>query len=414
MYRFLMSKGVLKSSLSRTDLVNSINTLNSLTRDAVESQSVWSKIGDIPTEVYGGVDDVYKIAAYISLLEEGIAPNAAVNKVMEGFQNYKRVGKMYDFTSKIPLVGKPFGKFAGDLLRISKNAAMTRPLQAATFVATLHFIAFMASKMSGEDDRERRIRASRPGFPKIPMPDFMGGDIELGYKVGDNEFNVARLITPLFIYSGVDNGDAYDAWQKFSPLPFQLDTWTMHPSGTGSVNIAKNFGSDPILSPVLQLFLNADFRGVPIIDPDETKYKKSTLPGINVAKLQGDERLFNAVGFLLRSYGGAYYALFDDLRSASQGEEDYYGREKTPGQVGLRFLGVKIEKFPDTKYGKIMQSKYKSYEYRLEDNTKVMNNIRQLYGMKKIDLDTYKKRMIPVIEERAEIVKNMEIDFGAK
>ncbi len=414
MYRYLLSKGVLKSSLSRTDLANAITTLDKLTTEATESQSFWSKMAEIPGDVYAGVDDVYKIAAYISLLEEGMAPTMAVDRVMEGFQNYKRVGKTYDFTSKIPLIGKPFGKFAGDMLRIAKNAAMTRPLQAATFIATLHAIAYMASKMSGEDDMDRRIRASRPGFAKIPMPDFLGGDVELGYKVGDNEFNVARLITPLFIYSGVDDGDAYDAWQKFSPLPLQIDTWTQHPSGTGTVNFAKNFGSDPILSPVLQLWLNADFRGVPILDPKATKYEKSTLPEISITKLQGGERLTNAFGFLLRSYGGSAYALLDDLGAAAQGKEDYYGREKTPGQVVLRFLGVKVEKFPDTKYGKIMQSKLKSYNYQLEDNTKVYNKIRELYGLGEIDLETAQMRMVPVIEERAEIINKMKIDFGAK
>lgn len=406
MYRYLIAKGVLKSSLSQVDLVNSITTLDKLTLDATESQSVWSKLAEIPISVYAGVDDVYKIAAYISLLEEGMSPNKAVDRVMEGFQNYKRVGKTYDVTSKIPFVGKPFGKFAGDLMRISKNAVTTRPLQTAAFIAALHAIAYLASKMSGEDDRERRIRASRPGFPKIPMPEMLGGDIELGYKIGHNEFNVARLITPLFIYSGVDDGDAYDAWQKFSPLPLQVDTWTNHPSGTGTVNLAKNFGSDPILSPILQLWLNADFRGVPILDPKESKYVASTLTD--------KEKLTNAIGFLLRSYGGSWYALLDDFTAAAKGEEDYYGRTKTPAQVVSRFFGVKLEKFPDTKYGKIMESKAKAYQYQLEDNKKLYNTILKQYGLGQITKEVAEKRMIPVIEERADIINKMKEDFGAK
>lgn len=403
-YRYLIKKGLLKSDLTRGDIVKSLDELYNAEQEAAVSKNplkaLLEKTKKVPGKaqsIYGGVDDLYKVSAFKSLVDGGYDAEKAVEIVAEGFQNYKRVGKLYDFTSKIPLVGQPFGKFAGDLARILKNAATKRPLSLIAFGASLHAISSLASHQSGETDKERELRENRPGAAKIPLPKILGGDISLDWLLKDKVLNVARFVSPLFVYGSVDESDdKLEAVKKMLPISIETVDRTNNPNGPTAVTIAKNI-NDPLLS-WLQLFLDSDFRGKPILDPNATSYSKTTN--------SPEERIFNIMRFLGRQYI-PYGALGDDLISAALGKEGYYNKRTVP-QVLSRFMGVKLEDFPKDKYEQIRVNKIKAIQFQFKDNAEKLHRVRTLVKQGKINTSQANERIAPIMEDQVRLLNEVK------
>jgi N12 class adenine-specific DNA methylase/predicted RNA methylase len=398
-YRYLLSEGVLRTDHTQAEHKNAIDDMNKALENLPKGP--FSKVDAWLRKVYSGVDDVFKMAAFKSLLEMGYTPKEAVDKVKQGFQNYLRVGKSYDLTSKLPLVGNPFGRFAGDLMRIFLTSLSQRPLFTLAFLQSWSLMAMLFSYMSGEDERQRRIRESRPGFPKVPFPDALGGDIPLAFKVGKNEVNLARFLSPMYVYGSANNEDSFEFFQKLSPFPIETVEYTKNPMGTAAAFLAKN-ANDPVLAPLVQLAANADFRGAPIYDPNETQYKK--------ALLTDEEKGANALRFMMRQYI-PYYTTADDLFSHFKTGKDYYNREREPWQIIANFIGPKITRFPDTRYGELLEKKLNNYGYQFKEEEEAIRALGKLRSRKELSQEKYVERVTPHLEKQAAIVARARKEY---
>ena len=78
-----------------------------------------------------GSEDVKSKVAYASVLKRrGYSPEEILTQVRDNFQDYSRVGKAYDFISKMPVGGLPFSKWKSEGARLFKNSLVNRPIRA--------------------------------------------------------------------------------------------------------------------------------------------------------------------------------------------------------------------------------------------------------------------------------------------
>jgi len=397
-YRYLLGKGLLNSDYTKQDLVQSVKDLENINNELAASNNPVAMMKRFNTwinETYSRVDELGKIAAFKSLTDLGLTPEQALNRTANGFQNFKRVGKLYDIYSKTPLLGNRFGKFQGDLMRIIKTGVQTRPLNYAAFLGTLYGMGFVASYFSDESDEDKKIRESRVGAPKIKTP-FL--DIPLSFKVGGNELNIARFISPFYIYSTPDEDDIYQSLLRVMPYGLDFIDKTNNPDGKWGVFVAKNV-KDPLLAPLAQWFVDSDFRGMPILDPKETKWEKS--------RITPTERNINALRFLGRSYV-PYGSFGDDFIRAMQGEPDYYGREKTAPQVALRFLGYNSQVWKDERYNNIVTGKIKKLSREFSDNGASLHSLKKDFNSGDINKSQYINRGSYLLRRNAELLSDVQ------
>jgi len=397
-YRYLLGKGLLNSDYTKQDLVQSVKDLDNINNELAASGNpvaMMGKFKDWVNETYSRVDELGKIAAFKSLVDLGLTPEQALNRVANGFQNFKRVGKLYDIYSKTPLLGNRFGKFQGDLMRIIKTGVQTRPLNYAAFLGTLYGMGFVASYFSDETEEDKKIRESRVGAPKVKTP-FL--DIPLSFKVGGNELNIARFISPFYIYSTPDEDDIYQSLLRVMPYGLDFIDKTNNPDGKWGVFVAKNV-KDPLLAPLAQWFVDSDFRGMPILDPKETKWEKS--------RITPTERNINALRFLGRSYV-PYGSFGDDAIRAMMGETDYYGREKTTSQVALRFLGYNSQVWQDERYNNIVTGKIKKLSREFADNGAALHSLKKDFNSGDIKESQYVNRGNYLLRKNAELLSEVQ------
>lgn len=382
-YRYLLERNILRTDFSRSDLVKNFDNLDKIYNESVNvggrTLNVVKKLINTPQEVYGATDDIYKIAAFKSLMGQGFQKDDAVKMVADGFQNYKNVGKVYDFASKTPLVGNAFIKFQADLTRILKNAVINRPLSTAAFLGTLKLFGDILSTASGEKPEERNIRETRAFIPKIPIL-----DLPLVFQTPSGELNLARYLSPYYVYTDPNQNGLFQAVAKFLPYQPQVVTRTSSPSGTVGVSVGKSV-QDPLFGPLVQLLANSDFRGKPITDPEETKYTQSTLTF--------SEKAVNAARFLWRQYAPQTEKDVEDFIAALKGKPDYYKRFKTPQQAFLRFFGIRVEQFgpEEVKIEKENRLKYAFKDW--EFTTSQIKKVEKLRLEGKIDDKTAQKRI---------------------
>ena len=322
---YLRQEGIIGTDITKTDFVNRVASIDDLATG--NKKGVFAKISDKASSLYGGTDDVYKAAALKSLLDQGKTLDEATRLVSDGFQNYASVGKFYDFASKIPVVGQPFIKFQGDLIRIAKNAAINRPLHLITFLATLKGISILSSKLSGETDEERKARESRFGTKNIP-----GLNIPLNWQTPIGEIDVARYISP-FYATNLNEGQGGQVASKLLPFVSEIKT-----DSSGNFDLAGTVAAnanDPLVAPLIQASVNRDFRNKPISDPKASKYFGSDLPV--------EEQQMNTAKWLGRAYLPPQVNSVIDVGSAAQGKENMYGQTQTVPQAVARAVGIKIQ-----------------------------------------------------------------------
>ena len=322
---YLTDRGIVGTDITRTDFVSKIGSIDEL--GGVTKSNLLEKGSAKVQGFYGGTDDAYKVAALKSLIDKGYNLEEATRLVSDGFQNYASVGKFYDVASKVPIVGQPFIKFQGDLIRIVKNAAVNRPLHLITFLATLKAISLLASKASGETDEQRVARENRFGANKIP-----GLDISLQWQTPIGEINVARYISP-FYTTNLNESATTQALNKLLPGVPEIardKTGKLDIPGTIALN-----ANDPLLAPLVQLAVDRDFRNKFISDPKASPYFGSDLPT--------EEQLKNRVIWLARAYTPPQINSLIDVRSAAMGQPNMYGQQQTVPQAIARVAGVKIQ-----------------------------------------------------------------------
>lgn len=311
---------------------------------------------------YQNTDNVMKIAGYLSFRDMGHSDAEARKLVYDSYQNYATVGKIWDVASKTPLIGPPFVKFQGDLLRIAKNAATARPLTTAALLIGMKLTADMLSEWSGEDPEIKKIREGRNFIPRIPIGKISGWEegIPLVWKVKGTEINVARFVSPFYIY---DKGNWRDRLDKLNKImPFDLERRGTPTEGVETVGAAF---ADPVLGPLISLSWDRDFRGKSILDPDGTRYK-GTFPS-------KDERIINALTYLGRSWV-PLFSNAHDMKLAYYGHEDYYGRDKSFAQAFGNNI-VKMREFGEEQANETIVKEFEYLFAQMESKTKAAKKV---------------------------------------
>ena len=427
LYHFMVNEGMIGSDISWEDLQNNISQIEMLI--GKKGFPKWQDYKEKPFDslskmaeyTYHMNDELGKIAAMKSLMQMGFTYNESAEKVKQGMQNRHRTGPLYKVFSKVPIIGPPFGAFAGDLIRIVTSGTTRTPLTVGVYIAALHGMAALASAGGGEDDKKRAIRENRPGFTSIQLPqwinqdwakyvpilNFFTGPVPLSFKFKSNqELNLARFISPLYIYQSPTDDDFYNMIQRLSPMPVEKEQeWTSNPEGVRAVWMSK-MARDPRFAPLIQLWNNSDFRGVPIIDREETIYRRSTMTDA--------EKKAAAAHFLARNYI-PYATLVDDIRLVNESERDYYDRKRTVSQIVLRYLlGWNAQVYDDQRYKETAEKAIKSQVSKFVANERLLNALDNEYiksrkkGENPMSDETFRKRQAELYVEQAEITQEVK------
>ena len=394
---YLMKKGITGTDITRTDFVNKLGSIDDLA-NGVKPGKIKLATDKIQS-FYGGTDDVYKAAAFKSLLDKGFSLEEATRKVADGFQNYANVGKFYDLAAKTPIIGKPFIKFQGDLMRIIKNGAVNNPLGLISFLGILKGISYLSSKASGESDEDRKTRETRFAAPIIP-----GLNIPLTWQTPIGEINVARYISPFYA-----NNETTNIASNMFPFIPNIDT-----KKDVASNVAMNV-NDPLVSPLVQLAVNRDFRGKPISDPNENKYQPSNLTP--------EEKIGNQAKFLGRSYLPPPVNSAIDVNSAMQGKPNMYGTPQTVGQSVARLGGVKISQYGPEEVQKIRDKDAEYQQYKNESLDKQIISVLKQEVKGDITAEQSAKRIQNLEKQKKDVViektktmdekkKDIAVDLG--
>ena len=139
--------------------------------DKVPMLAGWNKVFKMSDAIakaakssYGRSDDIAKIAAFKSLVEQGFSRDESASKVAKAMQNYSSVGKAFSLGAKVPFVGNAFVRFQADLLRIMANAMIDKPVTTSLYVGSLWALSSLTSDISGESDEEEFVRTERPSY----------------------------------------------------------------------------------------------------------------------------------------------------------------------------------------------------------------------------------------------------------
>lgn len=341
-----VQKGVAKAEENLSGFRKSISTLKGRVKDIDEKIS----------EVYSGVDDKAKLAAYISLVKDyGVPKSEAAKRVFDAFQNYSQVGRLYDLASKLPIIGNPYVKFKGDLVRILKNAATRKPLTTIGYMMMLKGMADLMSLLADESEEDKNIREKRAFIPSIPMPDALGGDIPLVWQTKYGEINAARYFSPFYIYDEGNKNSVMERASDFAPI--QLREYRDRPIPLPAMN-------DVFLGVYAQVLANEDFRGKRILDPSGTKFQK----GVETT----EERIINAMTYIGRQQVPMFKTT-EDFYKAYNGEEDYYGRKKDLKQALISTV-IKVQ---DMSSEQLKANVEKQVEFALKDMDELQGLIRK-------------------------------------
>jgi hypothetical protein len=374
-YVTILENGIIGSNILTGDLTLSKTQQEELNLDTKKRNiavKAIKKLDKKAQDTYSHSDDLMKLAAYKALRQTGLTEEQAVKRVFEGFQNYATVGKIWDFSSKVPVFGNAYVKFQADLQRIVKNSVTKRPLTTAAFLGSLNLLAQLLSEASGESEEERRIREERSFIPKIEIGSI---DIPLVFKMGTKEVNLARFISPYYNYD-----IPQESWlEKVTNLtPFQIKEGESKELG----QTQKYFDTpDVLLGSLWAAFMNdKDFRGKSISDPYATRYKESGLTS--------GEKTINRLEYVSRSVV-PLFSTAQDLYMSSQYGGDFYGRDKSVVDIVLSKF-VKMQTFEGDSYKKEIQNRLKSIDYKQRIINSKINAIKK---RAKKDTENIQRRM---------------------
>jgi hypothetical protein len=326
----------------------------------------------------------------------GLDPKIAAYRVAEGFQNFNRVGKIWDLYSKTPFIGAPFAKFQGDVIRIMKQSATTRPLNFAATLASLYALSSIFSNQSGESDEDRRVREGRKNAPILPTP---FGNISFEWAIGKQRVNVARFIMPAYAYASEYDDDSKQILEKWVPFysRFKPD------EKGGTIDWNKILSRDIMFAPIVNMAYNEDFLGNPIFDPRQDEYHKMSWLDKGTKALKGTR--FAARGYI------PYFDLADDIYTTATTGEDRYGRKKSPVMAVARYLGWNSQVFDNEKYQKVAERGLQPYMKRIELTIKEQRSIKKLYEEgdrygKKISFESYNEQNANIIKYQAKAIED--------
>jgi hypothetical protein len=321
LYLEAVQQGLTNSDITRADFAKNIAAY-------IDDPEILKSTGNWFQRTYSQADDRAKLASYAIHRSKGYSPEESARLTQRGFQDYSSVGFFYDMATKLPFIGNAFVRFAGDSLRIGKNAVLDHPLRAASLVATWATFTNAMSKASGETPEDRKTREDRFGAPKLPF-----SDVSLTVQTPWGEVNIARFL-PFY-----ELNDIGSPGTRFLPIQTGLTTDDETKAIAGGLN--PQAFQDPLLGQVVQAFGDKDFRGKSIRDPENIEYAKGVKKR---PELSQDERSANLRRFLFNQ-NVPYGRELDAIRSAKENKPDIYGKERSLPQALLRAGGVKVEQY---------------------------------------------------------------------
>jgi hypothetical protein len=365
---------------------------------------MFGKMDKATSELYQGSDNIAKYAAYKIFRKHGLTHEQSVRRVYDSFQNYATVGKIWDVASKLPFIGPKFVKFQADLQRILLNGISTSPMTTVGTLLLINAVGNITSMLSGEDDDEKKIREERRGVPSIPIP--WGDPVPLVFKIGSAEINVARYLSPLYVYNYGDEGIGITELSKFLPIQVQKG-----PEG----RTVPAF-QDPVLGWLAQLAFDYDWQGNSIKDPNASTYLPVKTPDYVMRQ--------NRLTYIARSEI-PFYRTAQDMYDGFTGNLDYYGRKRTWQQTILNNI-IKIQEFDDPQLVALMERNVNGLTNRFAGLSNMMGNAsvrcdqtinaaekRGVTGsaLDKIKIDAFKQRGASIdlsIKEQNDVQKELE------
>lgn len=356
--------GLIGNDIVRTDKNIFNKDKQFLTDLEKNTQSTFQKIKSVPSKFddalsrrYGNADDVAKLSALKSHVDRGIPIDRAIEMTRRGFQDYSRVGHLYDMAAKSPVFGNAFIRFQGDLYtNIIKNAAVDHPVRLGSLVLATAALGEALSNLSGESDEDKKTREDRAGAPKIPFT-----NISTEFQTPLGAIDLARF-TPLYMRQDVDGNSVTDNLSRISPIN------VFNPFNTSKEEVIRKAATDPLIGPIISTVFDTDWRGKSVSDPDGVRDGKQLFPD---DPLTSGEKNRNRLQYGLRSYlpypaneiGDILAALNQNKRNeqtspGTKGDPSVpgarpldregfntSGSKKTTGQALARLFGVRAEKF---------------------------------------------------------------------
>lgn len=324
LYREAVANGLMGTDITQADFVRRVS-------EWADDPNILQRAGRWAQDSYSGADDLARLTAYTVHRSRGYSVDEAVRLTQRGFQDYNQVGFAFDMAAKTPVIGNAFVRFAGDAIRIAKNAAVDQPLRTAATIAMWTQFTKMMSDKSGESEEDRQTREGRFGAPKIPFT-----DISLTLQTPWGEINVSRFLP---FYALNDVGSEAERFMPIQGNPLKPENW-----------------NDPLLGMLGQALTDTDFRGRSIRDPDNVEFADGTSK-YQEDPLSDEERRNNLWRFLFtqnmpggRETDAVLSATGTELfggiaGSPNEKREDVYGKERSVWQALLRAFGVKNEQF---------------------------------------------------------------------
>lgn len=323
---------------------------------------------------YGGADDAAKLAIWRGLRRRGVAPEKAAQRVAQFTQDYNNAGRLVRSLADMPVLGKPFARFAPELVRLVKNNMMYNPVGMVGGVAGIALIQDQLSKDAGETPDERTAREEAMGQTLIPGTAWLNNmltgtnrNVSLNFPVGDSAINIARAVGLNFPQDA--SGNPNMALLK-SLVPFAIPT--RENAQGDQVFAPEELFTSLAWSPIAQQVANRDFMGREISDPNNKYYYED---GSNeVRKFSGENP--DSVIDRAKHLGTSYIPLANEagaLGAALFGEKDYYGKERSVPEALARMFGFKTE----SNDAEARQSRVETKQYFEEDLAAVQDFVKQ-------------------------------------
>lgn len=345
------------------------NTLATATKDSKNPLAIAGRS-------YGRFDDSHKLAMFEELQRRGMSAEKAARRTNLFSQDYNNVGRTINMFADSPIMGKPFARYAVELLRLSKNAALYNPIGVAAGLGGFAMIANKLSEMAGESEEDRKNRESQIGGTTLPgtawINKMAGGpdrDLSLNLAIGDSAVNIARATGINFpLEPGKDPSQALVE----QLLPFPVPT-RVNADGQTVINMPELISS-LTLKPFAEQVANRDFMGRTITDPENVRYSdigdKNKYENPDGSRQDDGKSDLRQRGKHLVQTLAPFANEGDSITSALGKRDDYYGQTRSIKQAaGRSLVGLKA-----TKNDQAAREKRKKQKEFMEGDKVAFNN----------------------------------------
>jgi hypothetical protein len=398
-YRFLLKNGALDGDFSKNELRSRAKNVAYGKEDGLLKKGYKYAV-----DSYGAEDVKSKVAYASVLMRRGYSAPEILTQVRDNFQDYSRVGKVFDFASKMPVGGLPFSKWKSEGARLFKNSLVNRPIRALTLMLGFQAMKTMMSEEAGELPENRQAREERVGATTMPFSDLLRFLPGVGEAVPEYGISTEVMIPDdAADFFGVPHGTVINVGRLWGQSLANEDPKSrtgvgrlvdsLSPVAIPKENSTKAavdfFGSGMLLGPAVQMLADTNFMGRSIKDPEVSKYQPDSF--ISPAEQWG-----NRGEYALRQYTPPIVSDALDMKRILNGEQTYYGSKRTPEQQLMRaFTGLKSEVFDSGRVDQMRE--YQEDSERKETNARINANIKQVISKaaktKSIDLVQLKEKL---------------------